>query len=64
VRQVAKAGAMLMADAVAVERLEVLLRREVKQHHDEQHRRARQLPERCRVIGDGISRCVSQASNT
>jgi hypothetical protein len=43
VRQIAKAGAMLLADPVAVERLEVLERREVKQHHDEQHLGARQL---------------------
>jgi hypothetical protein len=40
VRQIAKAGAMLAADAVEVERLEILVRREVKQHHDEQHLRA------------------------
>lgn len=41
--QIAKAGAMLTADAVEVEGLEILVRREVKQHHDEQHLRARQL---------------------
>jgi hypothetical protein len=35
-RQIAKAGAMLLADPVAVECLEVLERREMKQHHDEQ----------------------------
>jgi hypothetical protein len=42
-RQIAKAGAMLLADPVAVERLEVPEGREVKQHHDEQHLGARQL---------------------
>src|SRR3954449_8657262 len=36
-RQITKAGAMLNADAQEVERLEILVRREVKQHHDEQH---------------------------
>jgi hypothetical protein len=36
-RQIAKAGAMLNADPVEVEGLEILVRREVKQHHDEQH---------------------------
>jgi hypothetical protein len=36
-RQIAKAGTMLMADPVEVERLEMLEGREVKQHHDEQH---------------------------
>jgi hypothetical protein len=36
-RQIAKAGAMLMADPVEIERLEMLEGREVKQHHDEQH---------------------------
>jgi hypothetical protein len=39
-RQVAKAGAILMADPMEGERLEILVRREVKQHHDEQHLRA------------------------
>jgi len=43
VRQIAKAGAMLTADAVEGERLEILVRREVKQHHDEQHLGTRQL---------------------
>src|SRR3954454_7247411 len=42
-RQVAKAGAMLAADPVEIEHLEMLVRREVKQHHDEQHLGARQL---------------------
>jgi len=42
-RQIAKAAAMLMADPVEVERFEVLVWREVKQHHDEQHLGARQL---------------------
>jgi hypothetical protein len=42
-RQIAKAGAMLMTDPVMVEHLEMLERREVKQHHDEQHLGARQL---------------------
>ena len=42
-RQITKAGAMLNADAVEVERLEILVRREVKQHHDEQDLGARQL---------------------
>jgi hypothetical protein len=37
VRQSAKAGAMLVADPIAVEGLEMLVWREVKQHHDEQH---------------------------
>src|SRR4051812_32154789 len=32
-----KAGAMLLADPIMVEHLEMLERREVKQHHDEQH---------------------------
>jgi hypothetical protein len=36
-RQITKAGAILAADPVEVERLEILVRREVKQHHDEQH---------------------------
>jgi len=36
-QDIVKAGAILMPDAVAVERLEMLERREVKQHHDEQH---------------------------
>src|SRR4051812_36007775 len=36
-REPAKAGVMLMADPVEVERLEMLVRREVEQHHDEQH---------------------------
>jgi hypothetical protein len=40
---IAKAGAILLADPVAVECLEVLERREVKQHHNEQHLGARQL---------------------
>jgi hypothetical protein len=43
VRQIAKAAAMLIADPVEVERLEILVRREVKQHHDEQHLGAWQL---------------------
>jgi hypothetical protein len=43
VRQVAKAGAVLMADPVEVECLEVLVGPEVEQHHDEQHLGARQL---------------------
>ena len=43
VRQLVKAGAILTADAVEVEHLEVLVGREVKQHHDEQHLGARQL---------------------
>src|SRR3954452_11947836 len=38
-----KAGAMLLADPIMVEHLEMLKRREVKQHHDEQHLRAREL---------------------
>jgi len=42
-RQIAKAGTMLMANPVEVEHLEILVWREVKQHHDEQHLRARQL---------------------
>jgi hypothetical protein len=33
----AKAVTILLADPVAVKRLEVLERREVKRHHDEQH---------------------------
>jgi hypothetical protein len=37
VRQIAEAGAMLLANPVMVECLEVLKRREVKQHHDKQH---------------------------
>src|SRR3954452_16171755 len=37
VRQLVTAGAILTADAVEVEHLEVLVGREVKQHHDEQH---------------------------
>jgi hypothetical protein len=36
-RQIAKAGAMLMADSIEIERLEMLEGRKVKQHHDEQH---------------------------
>jgi hypothetical protein len=43
VRPAAKAGAALMADPVAAERLEVLERREVEQHHDEPRLGARQL---------------------
>ena len=42
-RQIAKAGAMLMADPIEVKHLEILVWREVKQHHDEQHFGARQL---------------------
>jgi hypothetical protein len=42
-RDVAKAGAILLADAIVVKHLEMLERREVKQHHDEQHLGARQL---------------------
>src|SRR3954452_5641623 len=38
-----KAGAMLLADPIMVEHLEMLEWREVKQHHDEQHLRAREL---------------------
>src|ERR687895_908739 len=38
-----KAGAMLLADPIMVEHLEMLERREVKQHHDEQQLRAREL---------------------
>src|SRR5512138_755395 len=38
-----KAGAMLLADPIMVEHLEMLERREMKQHHDEQHLRAREL---------------------
>src|SRR4051795_9866924 len=38
-----KAGAILLADPIMVEHLEMLERREVKQHHDEQHLRAREL---------------------
>jgi hypothetical protein len=38
-----KAGAMLLADPIMVEHLEMLERREVKQHHDKQHLRAREL---------------------
>src|SRR3954467_6070113 len=38
-----KAGAMLLADPIMVEHLEMLERREVKQHHDEQHLSAREL---------------------
>src|SRR4051794_4495092 len=38
-----KAGAMLLADPILAEHLEMLERREVKQHHDEQHLRAREL---------------------
>jgi hypothetical protein len=36
-RQIGKAGAILLPDPVAVERLEMFEWREVKQHHDEQH---------------------------
>ena len=32
-----------MADPVEVERLEILVRREMKQHHDEQHLGTREL---------------------
>jgi len=39
-RQSATAGAMLAADPVEGEHLEMLVRREVKRHHDEQHLRA------------------------
>ena len=42
-RQIAKAGAMLMANPVEIERLEMLEGQEVKQHHDEQHLGPRQL---------------------
>jgi hypothetical protein len=42
-RQIAKAGTILLADPVEVEHLEMLERREVKQHHDEQHLGPRQL---------------------
>ena len=42
-RKLTKAGAMLLADPIMVEHLEMLERREVKQHHDEQHLRAREL---------------------
>lgn len=43
VRQLVKAGAILTADAIEIEHLEVLIGREVKQHHDEQHLGTRQL---------------------
>jgi hypothetical protein len=54
VRQIAKAGAMLLADPVAVKCLEVLERRQMKQHHDEQHLGARQLASAlpCRLRGN------------
>jgi len=42
-REITKAGTMLMADPVEVEHLEILVWREVKQHHDKQHFGARQL---------------------
>ena len=42
-RQIAKAGAMLMANPIEIERLEMLVWREVKQHYDKQHLGARQL---------------------
>ena len=42
-RQIAKAVPILLPDPIEVERLEMLERREVKQHHDEQHLRAREL---------------------
>jgi hypothetical protein len=53
-RQIAKAGAMLLTDPVVVECLEVLERREMKQHHDEQHLGARQLAGAlpCRLRGN------------
>ena len=42
-RDIAKAGTILLADPVVVEHFEILERRQVKQHHDEQHLGARQL---------------------
>jgi hypothetical protein len=42
-RDRAKAVPILLPDPIEVERLEMLERREVKQHHDEQHLRPRQL---------------------
>jgi hypothetical protein len=42
-RKIAKAGTILLADPVVVKHLEMLERREVKQHHDEQHLGLRQL---------------------
>ncbi len=42
-RKIAKAGAMLLAYPIVIKRFEMLERREVKQHHDEQHLGARQL---------------------
>ncbi len=40
-RQIAKTVPIPLADPVVVERLKMLERREVKQHHDEQHLAAR-----------------------
>src|SRR5215217_3174331 len=60
-----KAGAMLLADPIMVEHLEMLERREVKQHHDEQHLRARELagalPCRLLLLRDAMSASVGDA---
>ena len=42
-RQISKTVPILAPDPAEVERLEMLVGREVKQHHDEQHLGARQL---------------------
>ena len=63
VRPIAKAGTMLLADPVAIECLEARERREVEQHHDEQHLGMREFAGRCLVCSDGISLWASQSPN-
>src|SRR3954452_9815140 len=59
-----KAGAMLLADPIMVEHLEMLKRREVKSTMMNSISERESLPVRCRVVCDGISRCASQSPNT